>query len=230
MTAQPPAATLRRAMARRGAPFRPHGGQARCAADSSRHRGEGGRDRAAVLVAARRLRPWSRRPGTARRRSLHDGPRLIRVRSRGSRSTAETTTPSCSCAMSRPRFTASNRSRRRCSKRFWARRIDLDEARSARRQRACCAGAPAGAGARRSACRRQSGVSRRACGAVRVRSGRVADRDRQQGRPRRCRLPAGGRTAVCTRSASRIFGWTSARPSCCCKPRESSSTRASCPS
>ena len=41
----------------------------------------------------------------------------IRVRSRGSRSTAETTTPWCSCDTSRPRFTASNRSRPRCSRR-----------------------------------------------------------------------------------------------------------------
>ena len=34
----------------------------------------------------------------------------------------------------------------------------------------------------------------------------------------------------CTRSACRTSGWTSRRPSCCLKPPESSSTRASCPS
>ena len=57
-------------------------------------------------------RPWSRPPGTARRRFSRGGPRLIRVRSRGSRSTVVTTTPSCSCGTSQLRFTASNRSRR----------------------------------------------------------------------------------------------------------------------
>ena len=77
------------------------------------------------------------------------------------------------------------------------RRIHLDETRPARRERACCAGAPAGAGARRSAGRRQSVVSRRACGAVRVRSGRVADRDRQQGHPG---------AAACPLACARIGG------------------------
>jgi hypothetical protein len=63
------------------------------------------------------LRLWSRPPGMARRRCLRSGRRLIRVRSRGSRSTAETTTRWCSCDTSRSRFTASNRSRLRCSRR-----------------------------------------------------------------------------------------------------------------
>src|SRR4051812_23512411 len=50
------------------------------------------------------------------------------------------------------------------------------------------------------------------------------------GRHPACHLPAGARTAVWTRSASRIFGWMTTRPSCCCKPRESRSRRTSSPS
>ena len=46
---------------------------------------------AAVRIDRSRSRPWSRPPGTARRRCSRSGPRLIRARSRGSRSTAETT-------------------------------------------------------------------------------------------------------------------------------------------
>ena len=60
-------------------------------------------------------RPWSRRPATERRRFSPVGRRPIRGRSRGSRSTGETTTPSCSCVTSRRRFTESSRSVPRCS-------------------------------------------------------------------------------------------------------------------
>ena len=51
-----------------------------------------GPDRAAVRVTFAGRDAWWRPPGTARRRWLRGGPKLTRVRSRGSRSTARTTT------------------------------------------------------------------------------------------------------------------------------------------
>ena len=129
----------------------------------------------------------------------------------------ETTTPWCSCATSRPRFTASSRSRPRCSTRCRPRRIDLDEARPACRERAGRARAPAGAGARRSARRRQSGLSGRARGAGRVRSGRLADRDRQQGGAGAAACPLARAGLGRTRSAWRTSGSTSTRLGCCCE-------------
>ena len=60
---------------------------------------------------------------------------------------------------------------------------------------------------------------------------RPAPRSRWRvGRSRACRLPAGGRRDGCTRSAWRIFGWTSWRPRRCSRVRVSSSTRARSPS
>ena len=103
-----------------------------------------------------------------------------------------------------------------------SRGIDLVEARPARRERAGGARAPAGAGARRSARRRQSVLSGRARGAVRVRSGRLADRDREQGGAGTAARPLAGARAWCTRSAWRTSGSTSRRPSCCWKRPASS--------
>ena len=94
-------------------PFRPHGGQARRAVRPARHRGEGGCDRTAL-----RGDGAVRDRGRAGRIRQDDaacalGRGRLRVRSRGSRSTGETTTPWCSCATSRPRFTGSSPSRPR---------------------------------------------------------------------------------------------------------------------
>ena len=63
-------------------------------------------------------------------------------------------------------------------------------------QRAGRARAPAGAGARRSARRRQSVLSGRARGAVPVRPGRLADRDREQGRAGAAACPLAGAGTV----------------------------------
>jgi LuxR family maltose regulon positive regulatory protein len=55
---------------------------------------------------------------------------------------------------------------------------------------------------------------------------RPARRSRSRaGKTRHCRLPAGGRTAWCTRSACRTSDWTRRRPGCCSKLPESSWTR-----
>ena len=101
---------------RYGGSVRPRGGQARCAVS-----GPGTVAKADVIARlcarARRSRPWSRPPDTARRPFSPGGPRPIRVRSPGSRSTAETTTRWCSCGRSRPRFTGSSPSRPTCSMR-----------------------------------------------------------------------------------------------------------------
>ena len=229
MTAQPPAATLRRAMLVARAPFRPRGGQARCAVDAARHGGEGGCDRAAVRVDvpfATVVAP----AGYGKTTLLHGGPRPIRVRSRGSRSTArdddavvflryvaaaihrvEPLPPEVFDALSgpggRPGRTASRGSGAR-----WRR--------SSARWCWCsttCTPSPI----------RPVSTCSRSCSST----CRTARRSRSRaGRSRRCRSPAGGRTAWCTRSASRTSGWTSRRPGCCWRPPASSWTRASSPS
>ena len=102
--------------------------------------------------------------------------------------------------------------------------IDLVEARPARRERAGRARAPAGAGARRSARRRQSVLPGRARGAARVRPGRLADRDREQGGAGAAARPLAGARLGARDRRARTSGWTSRRPSCCCEPPASSST------
>ena len=170
-------------------------------------------------------RPWLRLPGTARRPFSRVGPRLIRVRLRGSCSTRETATPSCSCATSQPRFTESSRSRPRCSTRCPAQ------------------GDPPGRNASRvsGALWPHSSVPWCSCSTICTSSPirpvwtcsrsssstfRPARRSRSRaGRSRHCRLPAGGRTGRSTRSAWRTSGSTSRRPRCCWELPESSSMR-----
>ena len=181
-------------------------------------------------VERRRSRPWSRRPGTARRRCLRGGPRPIRVRSRGSRSTAETTTPWCSCATSRPRSTASSRSRPRCSTRCRAQADrpgrSASRASGARWPRSSTRWCSCSTICTPSPIRPVWTCSRRCSSTF-----RPARRSRSRaGKSRRCRSPAGGRRDGCTRSAWRTSGSTSRRPSCCSRRPESSSTRASSPS
>ncbi len=142
----------------------------------------------------------------------------------------ETATPSCSCATSPPRFTESSRSRPRSSAHCpgprgstWAKRVPRVGGALARTR------ASPGARARRSAhsspirpvwtCSRSSPSTFRADRRLWSRAGRS----------RRCHLLAGGLAGKSTRSAWRIFGWTSRRPRCCWKQLVSSSMRASCP-
>ena len=215
---------------RRRSSLRSRGRQARRAIGPAGHGVEGGRDRPAVRVDVALRERWSRPPGMARRRCLPSGPRLIHVRSRGWRSTAATTTRWCSCDTSRPRSTASNRSRPRCSPRC---RAPGDPLRANR--------VPTRRGAR------WGRLSARWCWCSTISTSsptrpvwtcsprwsstfRPARRSRSPaGKTRHSRLPAGGRTAWSTRSAWRTFGWTSRRPGCCLKLPESSCTRTRCP-
>ena len=98
-------------------------------------------------------------------------------------------------------------------------RIDLVDARPAPRERAGRARATAGARARRPARGREPVLPRRARRAVRVRPGRLADRDREQGGAGAAARPLADAGIGCTRSAWRISGSTSRRPGCCSKRR-----------
>ena len=140
----------------------------------------------------------------------------------------ETTTPSCSCATSRPRFTASNRSRRRCSRRC---RAQADRpGRSAFRASA----------ARWPRCERPlvlvlddlHAVANPSCLDVLAAlfeyvpaGSQIAIASREE--PGAAACPLAGARAGARDRRRRTSGSTSARPGCCCEPRESSSTRAS---
>ena len=136
----------------------------------------------------------------------------------------------CSCDTSRRRFTASNRSRPKCSTHC-----------RARADRPGPSASPvSGAHWLRSSARwcwcsticTLSPVWRVwTCSQRCLTTSRRAHRSRSRaGKRRNCRLLAGARAEVCTRSAWRSCGWMSRRPPCCCGPRGSSSIRASCPS
>ena len=217
---------------RRRPPFRPRRGQARCAVDPARHRGEGGRDRTAVARRARRFATVVAPAGYGKTTLLAQwaeaDPRPFAWVALDGRDDDD---PSCSCGTSRPRFTGSSRSRPRCSTRCPAR-----AGRPGRRAsrvvgaRWPLSSSPLVLVLDDLHARRQSGLFGRARGA-RSRTSRPARRSRSRaGKSRRCRLPAGGRRGGCTRSAWPTSGWTSRRPRCCWKLRESSSTRTSSPS
>ena len=148
---------------------------------AARDRREGGGDRAAALVAGA-----CRDRGRARRIRQDDaagagGPKLIRVRSRGSRSTARTPTrgvPALHRGRDPPRRAGA---RRGVPRAVGPGRIDVVEAGAARRERVGGARATAGAGARRSARRPQSVVPGCPRGTAGVPPGGLADGDREPG-------------------------------------------------
>ena len=177
--------------------FRPPRAQARCAGDAARHGDEAGRDRTALRVAlalrdggrARRVRQDDAPRGVGRVRSASvrlGRARRGRRRRRGVPAVHRRRDPSRRTAPARGHGCA-----------VGPRRLDLVEARPACRERTGCARAPAGAGARRSARRRQPVQSGRARSAGRVRPGRLADRDREPGSAgaAACPLAGAGRCA-----------------------------------
>ena len=168
-------------------------------------------------------------PGTARRRCSRSGPRQIRVRSRGSRSTAGTTMPWCSCATSRPLFTSSSRSRWRCSRPCPGPegrrgrpgfRVSGAHCRASRARWCWCSTTST-----QSPVLRAWMLSRRSWI-----TSQPARRSRSRaGKRRRFRSAAGVPRDACRSSVSPTYGWTSARPGCCWRPRGSNSTSARCP-
>ena len=166
------------------------------------HRGEGGRDRPSVRVdlafrdrgRARRVRQddAAREVGRGRSASVRVGRARRPRRRRGG-------VPAIHRGRDSRRRTGPGRGVRGV---VGSRGIHLVQPRPTRRERAGGARAPAGAGARRSPRRRQPVLSGRARSAVRVRSGRLADRGREQGRPGTAACPlAGARSGARDRRA-----------------------------